>query len=156
MELLLKRIAKRETYTIGRLYVDGEKFCDTLEDKDRGLVSTMPLAKLRSMKIKSQTAIPTGRYQISLDIVSPKYSRVKFYADVCKGKVPRLLNVPAFDGILIHAGNTAKDTAGCLLTGINSVVGQVLNSKETWKRLYLLMYNRHVKNPREQFWITIK
>ena len=50
--------------------------------------------------------------------------------------MPRLLNVPGYEGVLIHAGNTQKDTEGCILVGQNKVVGQVINSQATWKALY--------------------
>ena len=91
---------------------------------------------IRTLKKPSITAIPRGTYEITLDVVSPKYSKVQFYKDVCNGKVPRLKNVKGFDGILIHAGNTDKDSSGCLLVGQNKVKGQVVNSKETFKQLY--------------------
>lgn len=130
MRLLLDRIYKGKDYTIGRLYIDGVYFCDTLEDTVRDL----PEEK----KIYSQTAIPAGTYKITLNIISPKYSLRKSY-DWCGGRLPRLLNVPFFDGILIHAGNTAKDSAGCILVGENKEKGKVLNSMATLKRLYKVL-----------------
>lgn len=127
MKLLLKRVALRETYTIGRLYVDNHLFCDTCEDKVRDIE--------REGKVYGKTAIPYGTYKVTLGVQSPKYSQRASY-DWCKGYLPRLLNVPHFDGILIHAGNTAEDSAGCILVGENKVVGKVINSMATLKRLY--------------------
>ena len=98
MELILKRIARRETYTIGHLYVDGEYYCDTLEDTDRGLRQDMAVPVLRAKKRKGITAIPTGRYRVTLEVKSPKYSKKKDY-EFCNGYVPRLINVPAYDGV---------------------------------------------------------
>lgn len=117
LKLVLERIYKGDTYTIGRLYINGERFCDTLEDKDRGLIKEMPLKLLNHLKVKHETAIPTGTYRVIVNR-SPKFKR----------DLPRLLNVPAFDGILIHRGNTAVDTSGCILVGENKVKGKVLNS----------------------------
>ena len=139
MELKLKRIAKRNGYTIGHLYVNGIYFSDTLEDSDRGLVGSMPLDELKRKKLAHITAIPIGRYQISMNVISPRLSKSKFYKQFGEGRVPRLLNVPAFEGILIHCGNTAKDTDGCILVGKNSKVGMVLDSKNTYSNLYPLL-----------------
>ena len=136
MKLTLKRIAKKDTYTIGKLYIDGVYFCDTIEDKDRGLYQKQDIQELRKIKVPSKTAIPTGIYKISLNIVSPKYSTRKIYQEICKGKVPRLLNVPGYEGVLIHIGNTAEDSAGCILVGQNKVIGKVINSTETFRKLY--------------------
>lgn len=109
MKLKLKRIAMRDTYTIGKLYVDGQYFCDTLEDRVRDLT--------KEKKVPGETAIPTGTYDMVVNI-SPKFKRM----------LPRLLNVPNFDGILIHRGSTANDSAGCIIVGENKVVGRVINS----------------------------
>ena len=136
MKLTLRRIAKKDTYTIGKLYIDGVYFCDTIEDKDRGLYQKQDIQELRKIKVPSKTAIPTGIYKISLSIVSPKFSAKKIYQEICKGKVPRLLNVPGYEGVLIHIGNTAEDSAGCILVGQNKVVGKVINSTETFRKLY--------------------
>lgn len=134
MEIKVRRIAKRQGYTIGRLYVDGQYFCDTLEDADRGLGSGMPLEKISRLKVYGQTAIPTGRYAVTLDVVSPKF-KDRAWARPYGGKVPRLLNVPGFDGVLIHPGNDASDTSGCILVGRNTVVGKVADSTETFHAL---------------------
>ena len=135
MELNIKRIARRETYTVGRLYIDGKYFCDTLEDKDRGLRQDMPTAVIRATKRKGITAIPTGRYHVTLAVQSPKFSKRAIY-QFCNGYLPRLINVPGYDGVLIHIGNTARDTEGCLLVGRNTQVGKVLDSRKTFIELY--------------------
>ena len=135
MELNIKRIARRETYTVGRLYIDGKYFCDTLEDKDRGLRQDMPIAVIRATKRKGITAIPTGRYRMTLAVQSPKFSKRATY-QFCNGYLPRLINVPGYDGVLIHIGNTAMDTEGCLLVGRNTQVGKVLDSRKTFIELY--------------------
>ena len=141
MKLELIRKWKKQDYTIGELYIDGKFFSNTLEDPDRGLASTMSLTEIKAKKIKGDTAIPTGTYKITLDIVSSKYSNFSKYPYVkfCKGKMPRLLNIPGYEGVLIHAGNTQKDTEGCLLVGSNKVVGKVINSQVTWKKLYEIL-----------------
>lgn len=135
MKLKLHRHFKGSEYTIGKLYIDGEYFCDTIEDVDRGLFQNMPLQQLKEKKVKHQTAIPTGSYKITLDIQSPKFSQKSQY-DFCEGYLPRLIDVPAFEGILIHIGNKAGDSSGCILVGENKVKGQVINSTNTFKKLY--------------------
>ena len=154
MELLIDRKWKKHSYTISNLYIDGKWFCNCLEDADRGLDNSMSEDMIRTLKKPSITAIPRGTYEITLDVVSPKYSKVQFYKDVCNGKVPRLKNVKGFDGILIHAGNTDKDSSGCLLVGQNKVKGQVVNSKETFKQLYKLLQDG--KSRGEKIVIKIK
>ena len=106
MEITVKRIAIRNGYTIGHLSVNGQYFCDTLEDRDRGLTSTMSRLDIAKIKVKAQTAIPTGRYRI-IFTYSPKFRR----------KMPLLLDVPGFDAIRFHYGNTAADSEGCILVG---------------------------------------
>ena len=155
MKLQLNRIAKKETYTIGRLYIDGKYFCDTIEDKDRHLDQKTPLSKIREVKVAAETAIPTGTYNIRMDVVSPKYSLKPWYVKNCHGaRVPRLENIPGFSGVLIHIGNTAKDSAGCLLVGKNDAVGMVTNSKATFLELYNRMYAAYKKG--EKIQITIR
>ena len=137
---------------MSNLYIDGKWFCNCLEDADRGLDNSMSEDLIRTLKKPSITAIPRGTYEITLDVVSPKYSKIQFYKDVCNGKVPRLKNVKGFDGILIHAGNTDKDSSGCLLVGQNKIKGQVVNSKETFKQLYNLLQDGKSRGEK----ITIK
>ena len=89
MDLQLVRIARRDTYTIGRLYVDGVRFCDTIEDTDRGLRQDLPESVNRAKKRAGITAIPTGRYRVTLGVKSPKFSKKAQY-DFCKGFLPLL------------------------------------------------------------------
>lgn len=109
MKLTLKRIALKPDYTIGKLYIDGTYFCDTLEDTVRDLT--------KDAKIPGKTAIPAGTYPVRVTF-SPKFGR----------DLPLIENVPHFSGIRIHRGNTNADTSGCILVGENKAVGKVLNS----------------------------
>jgi len=118
----VKRIALKDTYTIGKLYYNGTYVCDTLEDKVRSFTAADP-------KVFGQTAIPYGTYTVT------KETNAHF------GNHFRIHNVPYFDGTLIHCGNTDIDTHGCILVGINSVKGQVLNSKVSLTKLYSLITN---------------
>lgn len=139
MKLVVNRIFRSSKYTIGKLYIDGKYFCDTLEDTDRFLTSDMDLNDIKRVKVHSETAIPTGVYKVTLDIKSPKFSKYSFYNEVCNGKLPRLLNVPGFDGILIHVGDGYKGpelTQGCILVGYNKIKGGLLGGKEVFKNLY--------------------
>ena len=152
MELLLTRIAKKKAYTIGRLYIleqvmdeysagTAEKyFCDTLEPTWRDYANG-------AYKIKGKSAIPEGRYAVVISY-SPKF----------KQWLPILLGGPEFNrkwqGIRIHAGNTAKDTEGCILVGQNREVGKVLDSR---KWLYELKQKIvEAKDRGEAVWITIR
>lgn len=153
MELLLKRIALKDTYTIGKLYVNGTYFCDTIEDKVRDLNKDGDLNDVGEGKIPSLTAIPYGKYEITLKIKSPKFSLKSSYS-WCGGYLPRLVGVPYFEGILIHAGNTADSSAGCILVGENKVKGQVINSMVTLKKLYPILKEASDRN--EKIWIKIE
>ena len=154
MRLTVERRFKCNGYTIGRLHIDGVRFCDTLEDADRGLTDDMTLDEIKAKKLKSVTAIPTGTYKVTLNVKSPKFGNKQFYHNVCRGKLPRLLDVKGFDGVLIHCGNTAKDTDGCILVGENKVKGQVIDSQATFRRLYPLLLA--AKNRGEEITIEIK
>ena len=136
MKLTVLRKYKKGTYTIGLLLVDGNYFCETLEDTDRGLKQTDSLQTIRERKVYGETAIPTGEYTVRMDIVSPKYAAVEWYRNLCKGYMPRLMNVPGYDGVLIHPGTTALDTLGCILVGENKAKGKLLNSRATFSKLY--------------------
>ena len=155
MELIVDRKWKRQSYTISNLTIDGKWFCNVLEDKDRNLDSSMSIAKIRELKKPSITAIPKGTYEITLDVTSPKYCTNSFYKQVCNGKVPRLLNVKGFEGILIHVGDGPRGadlSSGCLLCGYNKVKGQLRDGKEVFKKLYSLL--KEAKSRGEK--ITIK
>lgn len=153
MNIILVRIAKKANYTIGKLYLNNEYFCDTLEDTDRCLTQSMDLNLIRNKKVFGKTAIPMGTYKVTLDVVSPKYSQKTWYVENCNGgRVPRLLDVPGFDGILIHVGNDHTDTSGCILVGRNTQVGKVLESRDTFKKLY----NELWKHKSETIKITIQ
>lgn len=141
MEIIVERKWKKPSYTIGVMSIDGKRFCETLEDTDRGLRDSMSIGQIKSLKKPHITAIPTGVYEVNLNTISPKFGSRSFYKEVCKGKVPRMLNVKGFDGILIHAGNKAEDTDGCILVGQNKVVGQVINSQATFRELYKILSN---------------
>ena len=148
MELILERIAKRKTYTIGRLYIqkrvddeflagtENQYLCDTLEptwrDYEHG-----------AYKVKGRSAIPEGRYAVVISW-SPRF----------KQWLPILLGVPKFEGIRIHAGNTSEDTEGCILVGKNREVGKVLDSHIWVHRLKQKIVE--AKGRGEPVWITIK
>ena len=135
MKIKLVRKYKKQGYTIGALLIDGKKFCDTLEPEDRGLTSDMTSEEVRSLKVVGKTAIPKGRYQVRRDVVSQKYKKRPAY-EFCDGKLPRLVAVPGFIGILIHIGNWKEDTGGCILVGKNIVKGGLLHSTRTFQLLY--------------------
>ena len=130
MELLLKRIYKGDKYTIGKLYINGKWFCNTIEDKVRSLPKDCPYtSKGRNCKCKEkiygETAIPAGTYKVILSY-SNKFKRI----------LPEILNVPHFLGIRIHKGNTEQDSAGCVILGENKVKGKVINSIDTFNKLF--------------------
>jgi hypothetical protein len=132
LELKLERFAKPPTHTVGRLgfkgfdengaVVEENPFIyNTLEDTVRVLNSAADV-------VRGQTAIPAGRYKVIVN-ESPKFKR----------RLPRLLNVPFFEGILIHRGNTVADTDGCILPGKNDKVGWVSNSTAAEEALIKLI-----------------
>lgn len=128
MNLTLIRKYKLPTYTIGKLYIDGEYFCDTLEDKDRGLTDDMTVSEISKIKIKKETAIPTGTYKVTIT-----------YSNRFKKNMPLINDVKGFEGIRIHSGNTDKDTEGCILVGFNKIKGNVINSRDTYNKLFSIL-----------------
>lgn len=128
MNIQLKRIAKKETYTIGKLYIDGVYFCDTIEDKDRGLNQIMSINDIKKKKVYGETAIPTGTYKLVID-----------YSNRFKKNMAHILNVPGYEGIRIHTGNSAKDSLGCIIVGKNKVVGKVVESRDTYNQLFPIL-----------------
>lgn len=138
MKLLLKRSFKGPDYTIGKLYINDVYECDTLEDQDRGLTSQMSISEIELKKVYGKTAIPTGTYKIDMTTVSPKF-KDRVWAKPYKGMLPRLIDVKGYSGVLIHVGNKAEDTLGCILVGENKVKGQVVNSTATFYELMTVL-----------------
>lgn len=126
MKILLDRKWKANEYTIGKLYIDGVEFSDTLEDKDRELKDSMSLNEITSKKVYGQTAIPTGTYKVLMTYSSKFANRV--WGKKYKGKVPQLMNVKGYEGVRIHPLNTAKDTLGCIGVGKNTSKGMITSS----------------------------
>jgi hypothetical protein len=139
MKLKVERRWPKVTYTIGRLYIDGIYYCNTMEGYDRGLRQSDPLRDIQRRKIAGETAIPKGTYEVAMNVTSPKYAGVAWYYNFCRGKMPRLKDVPGFDGILIHPGTSALDTKGCILVGKNTKVGKLTDSKACFQEVYKLM-----------------
>ena len=156
MKLRLERKYRCSNYCIDKLYINNEYFSDALEDPDRGLTDTMSLEEIKKIKIKGNTCIPYGTYNITLDVVSPKFGSKTFYKEVCNGKVPRLLNVKGFDGILIHVGDGPEGhrlTEGCVLIGRNTIKGGLTEGKKYFQLLYNQMLE--AKKRGEKIKITI-
>ena len=128
MRITLFRIANRSTYCIGKLYIDGNYFCDVIEDTDRGLDDKMDEKDILKKNVKGETAIPTGVYPVYITW-SPKY----------KKPMPLIDKVKGYSGIRIHSGNTSKDTEGCLIVGRNKEVGKVLESRKTYNALFKIL-----------------
>lgn len=146
MDVKIKRIARKSSYTIGRLYVNGVRVCDTLEDAD--------LLYFGKAKVKGKTAIPCGRYALLLNVYSPRFGGLEPYKSINNGCVPFVSNVPGFEGVRIHIGNTPGDTDGCPLVGENKQVGKVLNSRATYERL-MKQFLIPARERKEKVWITI-
>ncbi|GHT65705.1 hypothetical protein AGMMS50239_26010 [Bacteroidia bacterium] len=134
MNITLARIALKDEYTIGKLYMDGKYFCDTLELKDRGLKDSMSLPDIAKTKVYGKTAVPTGLYEVSVTNRSEKFA-TRAWAMPNNGIVPLLLNVKGFDGVRIHVGNKPSDLLGCIAVGVNDKVGWVSNSTITYRNL---------------------
>lgn len=138
LQLLLIRKYRKPEYTIGQLYVNGKFVCNTIEDTDRRLYQGQPIADLASKKVSGKTAIPTGKYRLQVS-ESPQFGR----------ELIEVMDVPGFMGIRIHRGNTADDSAGCILPGMNTAVGKVTDSTK-----YELDLTKMVKADKEAY-ITI-
>lgn len=96
MKIVVKRLENSGDACTGDMYINGSYFCHTLED----------MVRAPGVKVQDRTAIPAGTYRVIVNM-SPKF----------KKPMPRLLDVPMFTGILIHSGNDAVDTRGCILVG---------------------------------------
>lgn len=143
MELTVHRRLLEANRTIGRLFVDGDYFCDTLEDADRGLTQTTSADEIGRRKIAHETAVPTGVYTV-IAARSPAKKRI----------LPRLLNVPGFSGVLIHRGNTAHDTSGCILVGTYATHGRLVDSTRCEKRLVEILCKAQEREEEIQIIIT--
>lgn len=128
----VKRVARKDTYTIGRIFCDDRKMCDSIEDKDRGLSDSMTVEQIQKIKVYGETAIPTGTYEIIMGD-SPKFRNRAWFKKY--GMVPRVQNVKGFQGVLIHPFNTAEESYGCIGPGQNKVVGKVVNSTAAYYKL---------------------
>jgi hypothetical protein len=142
MELTLLRTQKSEISTISQLFIDGVHECFVIEDTDRGLTQNMPLPEIQKIKVFGKTAIPEGRYQIKITL-SNRFKRL----------LPELLNVPAYEGIRMHVGNSPRDTEGCLLPGTTPSKDCVLNSRIAFNQLFKKL---QLVPKSEEIWITIK
>ncbi len=116
MKIEIKRLIKTENSTIGELTIDGKFECYTLEDKER------------EVKIKSETAIPKGTYKVIIN-QSNRFKKL----------LPLLLNVPNFEGVRIHPGNTNHDTEGCVLVGRTKSKDFIGQSRKAFESLFAKM-----------------
>lgn len=142
MKIRLHRKWLKKGYSIGILYINDVRICETLEDEDRGLQEFNPLEVIKAKKIKGETAIPVGTYQVTWTY-SPRFKKM----------LPLVNGVPGYEGIRIHAGNKAKDTEGCILCGRNTEPGMVTNSRY-WTNKVNSMIEDAIKR-KEQVTITI-
>lgn len=120
MLVVIDRKWKKDTYTIGRVFIDDVFFANSMEDKDRGLTKDMPLAEIKKRKVYGETAIPAGEYEVRMTY-SPKYKRM----------MPQVMDVPGWTGVRMHSMNEAKDSLGCIGMGKNDKPGWISNSRAT-------------------------
>lgn len=153
MELLVERAWPKDTYTIGKFYVDGVRFGESMEDKDRGLLQTMPLSTIKELKVYGETAIPRGRYEVKMTL-SQKFAR-KAWALPTNGLVPEICDVPGYSGIRIHPLNSAEDSLGCIGIGKNDRKGWISQSTAYYRDLVDNHIVPAVKRG-ERIFITIK
>lgn len=131
MELEVLRTTFTDKSSIGVMSVNGAFECHTLEDV------------VREEKIMHETAIPEGRYQVIIN-QSNRFMRL----------LPLLLDVPGFEGVRIHPGNTDKDTSGCILVGTTTSQDYIGNSRAAFETLFTKMKKAWDKG--EKIWITVK
>lgn len=148
MRIRIDRAWRKKGYTISRVFINGERFgdgehwCSVLEDEDRGLTSSMSVEEIKSLKVPGQTAIPRGIYRTRIT-----------YSSRFRRMLPLLQDVKGFSGVRIHSGNTARDTEGCLLPGINNVVGRVNNSRYWFNLLFARIQDAELAG--EEIWTEI-
>ena len=122
MELTLQREPSTEESTPGKLFINGEFECFTLED----MVRELPGVRVAAWKVVSQTAIPTGTYNVTINM-SQRFGR----------EMPHILDVEDFDGVRIHSGNTSADTEGCILIGqARNGPDEVINSRPAFNAFF--------------------
>ena len=153
MKIELTRIYNCPTYCISRIRVDGVYICDAIEDTDRGLDQSWPLEKIKKRKVYKMTAIPTGEYDVTLAIRSPKFVTYEYYRDFCGGYLPRILSVKGYEGILLHCGSSAASSAGCVILGYNTIKGKVTNSRKAFEKFYKIL--KGASDKLEKITITI-
>jgi len=135
MKLKVVRETKNDVCTIGSLFINDVFFCYTLEDKDRGLKQSDSLLFIQAKKIFGLTAIPSGFYKLTVN-QSPKFKRM----------LPRILEIKGFDGVLLHRGNTADHSLGCILIGYKKGYNSIFESTKAETDLVnrLLLHNNEV------------
>ena len=153
MKIELTRHYNCPTYCISRIRVDGVYVCDAIEDTDRGLDQSWMLSDIKKKKVYKQTAIPTGTYDVTLSIRSPKFSTYEYYRDFCQGYLPRVLSVKGYEGILMHCGSSAASSAGCIIVGYNTIKGRVTSSRQAFEKLYKIL--KGAADKREKITIEI-
>lgn len=143
------------TYCVDKVSIDGDYICDAMEDKDWGWTKDSPVAEIESVKAKNKgkTAIPRGRYAVTLDIVSPRFSGSQYYRRLCGGRLPRLVGVTGFSGILIHRGVNETNSAGCIIVGYNTYKGGLTDSAKAFEKLYMKLLE--ARGRKEDIWITV-
>jgi len=134
MEIIIKRIAKKKDYTIGKLSIDGKWVCDTLEPHCIDWAT--------EKKVAGKTAIPKGRYRVVM-----RQSH-RFGKDM-----PNLLKVPHFTGVMIHQGNVPKNTKGCIIVGYNTIRGIVLKSRQAMEQIESAI--KGARKKKEEMWCAI-
>jgi hypothetical protein len=114
MNLFLKRQVKTSDFTLGELFIDGISFCQTVEDMER----------MEGEKVWGKTAIPKGTYKVIVN-TSNRF----------KKEMPLLLDVKNYEGVRIHAGNTAEDSHGCIIVGMVRTLNGVGMSRVAYQKL---------------------
>lgn len=128
MKVTIERKWPKPSYTIGRVYINGQFLCNSLENRDRGLRQDMSVGEISRIKIVGETAIPRGKYKVAMTY-SAKYKRV----------MPQIMDVPGYTGVRIHSGNTAADTLGCILLGKNDKPGWISESRKMCQQFEMFL-----------------
>lgn len=146
-------VPMQKGYTVGQLSIDGCYLCNTLEPEDFGWGSWTDLAVIFDRKAVSPAAIPTGKYLVGFRVKSAKFRADTRYQELCFGCPPRLFQVPAYSGVLFHAGNTAYDTQGCILLGYYTGNGRLIKSWEAFSEFYRTIRPADIRG--EEVWCQI-